>query len=140
MTFREDADNGFFDYAVDLGGAVVEVSDIGTDLVPDYLSNEQQALAALDPDLILSSDVRHKDWSQGLATRTGTTSSPASRSGRRTRPSNGSTISPTGQDASATASRTQTAATSLTPMSASSASGTPTRSASTVRTRSPARC
>lgn len=73
-------DNAFLDYAVDLGGTVVGVSDIGGDLVPDYLSDEQKALAdsvesvgdisdpdlekiaALDPDLILSSDVRHKDW------------------------------------------------------------------------------
>lgn len=73
-------DNAFLDYAVDLGGTVVGVSDIGADLVPAYLSDGQKALAAdaqsvgsisepdlekiasLEPDLILSSDVRHKDW------------------------------------------------------------------------------
>ncbi|MGO1949769.1 MAG: ABC transporter substrate-binding protein [Mycobacteriaceae bacterium] len=71
-------DNAFLDYAVDLGGTVVGVSDIGADLVPSYLSDEQKDLAkdveavgdisepelekiaSLEPDLILSSDVRHE--------------------------------------------------------------------------------
>ncbi|MDN6258607.1 MAG: iron-siderophore ABC transporter substrate-binding protein [Corynebacterium sp.] len=73
-------DNAFLDYAVDLGGTVVGVSDIGADLVPSYLDDEQAAraadvesvgdisepqlekIAALDPDLILSSDVRHAEY------------------------------------------------------------------------------
>ncbi|MGP9724962.1 ABC transporter substrate-binding protein [Corynebacterium sp. AOP40-9SA-29] len=73
-------DNAFLDYAVDLGGTVVGVSDIGADLVPSYLDDEQAAratnvesvgdisepqlekIAALNPDLILSSDVRHAQY------------------------------------------------------------------------------
>ncbi|MGP9622771.1 hypothetical protein ACT3S7_07325 [Corynebacterium sp. AOP34-AQ2-28] len=39
-------DNAFLDYAVDLGGTVVGVSDIGADLVPSYLDDEQAARAA----------------------------------------------------------------------------------------------
>lgn len=78
-------DNAFLDYAVDLGGTVVGVSDIGADLVPSYLDDEQSShaadvesvgniaepqlekIAALDPDLILSSDVRHKEYYDQLA-------------------------------------------------------------------------
>lgn len=78
-------DNAFLDYAVDLGGTVVGVSDIGGELVPSYLSDPQKAsaagvqsvgsisdpdlekIASLHPDLILSSDVRHKEWYDRLS-------------------------------------------------------------------------
>lgn len=73
-------DNAYLDYAVDLGGTVVGVSDIGAELVPTYLDDDQaehaadvesvgniaepqlEKIAALQPDLILSSDVRHKEY------------------------------------------------------------------------------
>ena len=78
-------DNAFLDYAVDLGGTVVGVSDIGADLVPGYLDADQAAraadvesvgniaepqlekIAALEPDLILSSEVRHGEYYDRLA-------------------------------------------------------------------------
>jgi iron complex transport system substrate-binding protein len=78
-------DNAFLDYAVDLGGTVVGVSDIGADLVPGYLDADQAAraadvesvgniaepqlekIAALKPDLILSSEVRHGEYYDRLA-------------------------------------------------------------------------